>query len=71
VKSRLQRAAALYLVTRFEFAAEYSERQVNAILEDWHTFRDPARLRRTLVDWGYLDRESDGSRYGRIDPAAE
>ena len=62
----LQRIAAAYHATRFEIGVEYNERQVNAILQDWHTFKDWARLRRLLVVWGYLERDPDGSRYWRV-----
>ena len=55
--------AADYLATRFQAGREYSEREVNELLMDWHTFGDWALLRRVLFDWRYLDRESDGSRY--------
>lgn len=48
--------------TRFEPGVTYSGCQVNAILEDWHRFRDWTRLRRDLCDAGYLEHEADGSR---------
>ena len=74
VRQRLQRIAAEYLATRFEPGVEYRERDVNLILQDWHTFNDWARLRRMLVDWGYLEREPNGARYwvaAAIDPSHE
>ena len=39
----------------FELDTHYSEREVNAILAEWHP--DTAALRRWLVDVGYLDRD--------------
>ena len=61
--------AAAYLATRFEPGREYSEREVNQLLLDWHTFGDWALLRRVMFDWCLLDRERDGSRYRlRSDP---
>lgn len=63
VKQRLQRLAVAYLATRFEAGRVYSERQVNLVLRDWHTFGDWALLRRMLYDWGYLDRDATGRRY--------
>lgn len=49
------------LAGRFESGRDYSEREVNDILES--VFDDYVVLRRSLVDYGYLDREADGSRY--------
>jgi hypothetical protein len=62
-KQKIQRMAVAYLATRFQAGREYSEREVNETLMDWHTFRDWALLRRVMFDWHIMDRESDGSRY--------
>lgn len=67
VKQRLQRMAIAELAQRFELWRHYSEREVNDILLDWHTFGDWARLRRQLYDWGYFDRSPDGSTYWLVD----
>lgn len=56
-------AAYAYLASKFEFGRDYAEREVNAILLDWHTFDDRCLLRRALVDGGWLCRLQDGSRY--------
>ena len=66
-RQKVQRMAAAYLAARFERGREYSEREVNELLIGWHTFGDWAILRRVMFDWGYLDRERDGSRY-RLSP---
>lgn len=63
VRQKVQRMAAAYLAGRFEPGREYSEREVNELLLEWHTFGDWALLRRVMFDWRHLDRESDGSRY--------
>ena len=62
-RQKAQRMAAAILAGRFEPGRVYNERQVNELLLEWHTFGDWALLRRVLFDWGYLDRERDGSRY--------
>ena len=62
-RQKVQRMAVAQLAAHFEPGREYSEREVNELLLDWHTFGDWALLRRVLYDWRYLDRESDGSRY--------
>jgi hypothetical protein len=65
-RRRDQLAILTYLLTAFHAGQTYSEREVNDILNARHTFRDPALLRRELVDLGWIGRTSDGSSYGRI-----
>ena len=60
---RVQRMAVALLAQRFEPGREYSERDVNSLLLEGHTFGDWAILRRSLVDWRFMSREQDGSRY--------
>jgi hypothetical protein len=60
---KIQRMAAAMLAKRFEPQRQYSEKDVNVLLMDGHTFADWALLRRVLCDWRFLDRERDGSRY--------
>ncbi|NCB30241.1 MAG: DUF2087 domain-containing protein [Clostridia bacterium] len=54
-----------YLAEKFEPGQSFTEGQVNAICNQWHTFGDYFVLRRELVDSGFLQREPDGSRYWR------
>ena len=61
--------AAAHLAAHFESGREYSEREVNELLLDWHTFGDWALLRRVLCDWRFMERERDGTRY-RVRPRA-
>ena len=53
-----------YLVKFFEFNKNYTEKEVNTIIKRFN--EDTAGLRRDLVDAKMLARESDGSRYWRI-----
>lgn len=53
------------LVNKFRRNQLYHEVEVNEILNQWHTFQDPANLRRQLVDYGYLGRTESGARYWR------
>ena len=63
-KHREKQLAVLeYLATKFETGKNYSEKEVNQILNQNHTFGDPALLRRELYTVGFLDRTQDGSRY--------
>lgn len=66
-----QRLAAAHLVAKFERGRRYSEREVNELLSEWHLFRDPAILRRSLYDWGHLDRTPDGAAYWLPDAKEE
>ncbi len=52
-----------YLADKFEEGRDYSEKEVNAIIDEWHTFGDYFMLRRGMVDYKLLNRTSDGSRY--------
>ena len=70
-RQKIQRMAAALLARRFEPGRDYTETEVNLLLMDGHTFADWALLRRVLYDWGYLDRESNGSRYWVRAGAAE
>ncbi|HWQ80538.1 MAG TPA: DUF2087 domain-containing protein [Anaerovoracaceae bacterium] len=54
-----------YLTSKFEMGKEYSERQVNAVIDEWHTFGDYFVLRRELIDSGLMKRLPNGSKYWR------
>lgn len=58
-----KRAVLAYLAGKFERDRTYNEKEVNAILDCWHTFGDYFILRRLLVDYNFLDRKPDGSAY--------
>ena len=60
-----------YLAEKFDFGRDYTEKEVNALLTEWHTFDDFFLLRRELVDSGLLARERNGSRYWRLEAQAE
>ena len=64
-KSKKIIAVLDYLILSFEKGIEYSEVQVNEILERYYP--DPTTLRRYLIDNGYLGRSKNGSRYWVID----
>lgn len=57
-----------YLIQAFEPETNYKEKDVNAILRRFH--EDTAGLRRDLVDANMLARESNGSRYWRVNTGA-
>lgn len=62
-KRKMKVYCLFYLAGKFEAGREYTEREVNELLLDWHTFADPATLRRELYDYGFLDRSRDGKVY--------
>jgi hypothetical protein len=53
-----------FIVDAFSFDSNYTEKEVNTILRRFHI--DTAALRRYLVDYGLMARESDGTRYWRV-----
>jgi hypothetical protein len=52
-----------YLLSKFDPTRLYTEKEVNTLLNEYHTFGDPALLRRELFDRGLLDRIPNGSAY--------
>ena len=54
-----------YLAAKFEYGQFYKEKEVNSIIENWHTFGDYFLLRRGLIDYRFLSRTKDGARYWR------
>lgn len=64
-RQKAKHALLEYLTEKFEPGRTYSEREVNSICNQWHTFGDYFLLRRELVDHGLLCREQDGSHYWR------
>ena len=70
VKQIPQQAAKLrvvleYLVTAFTPGVDYTEKEINTILRRFHV--DVSGLRRDLIDSGLMARESNGSRYWRVE----
>lgn len=59
--------ALFYLAQKFEPGRDYTERETNELLVAWHTFADPATLRRELYDYRFLDRSRDGRVYRLAD----
>ncbi|WP_010250428.1 DUF2087 domain-containing protein [Acetivibrio cellulolyticus] len=67
-KKTFRVATLCYLAEKFEANRNYTEKEVNAICEEWHTFKDYFILRRELVDNGLLCRDAKGSCYWRPIP---
>lgn len=69
-KQRDKQLVLNYLGGKFEANRSYTEREVNDLLNQWHTFGDPVTLRRALYEYAILNRERDGSRYWTTSDAA-
>ena len=71
-KRKMKLYALLYLAQKIPADTDFTEREINDILLDWHTFADPATLRRELYDYRFLDRSRDGKVYrlAQIQPTA-
>nr|WP_312579820.1 DUF2087 domain-containing protein [Sedimentibacter sp.] len=52
-----------YLANKFEQGKSYKEKEVNEIIDDWHTFGDYFLLRRLLIDYKLLMRTANGDSY--------
>lgn len=68
-KQKLQLLALPVFAEAIPVGRRFTEREINELLNQYHTFGDPALLRRLLRDLGYLGRERDGSAYWRIERA--
>jgi DNA-binding transcriptional ArsR family regulator len=62
-KQRDKQLVLEYLGGKFEPERSYTEREVNDLLNQWHTFGDHVTLRRALYEYAIINRERDGSRY--------
>lgn len=62
-KRKMKLYALLYLSQKIPADTDFTEREINDILLDWHTFADSATLRRELYDYRFLDRRRDGKVY--------
>ena len=54
-----------YVVREFQPGVRYTEKQVNEILGRFN--EDTARIRRALVDGGYMQRQGGGGEYWRVE----
>ena len=62
-KRKMKIYCLFYLAQKFESEKDSTEQEINNVLLDWHSFADPATLRRELYDYGFLDRSRDGKAY--------
>ena len=55
-----------WLSNKFKQRKNYSENDVNKIIEKYHAFNDVALLRRELISRKLLYRKNDGTQYWKI-----
>ncbi len=60
-----------HIAAQIEDGVTWDEIGLGRMLEDLHAFNDPARIRRELVDLGFLARKRDGSAYWKVGPLPE
>lgn len=65
-KKKMKHLILEYLAGKFETNTDYTEKEVNSIISQNHTFNDYFILRRELVENGFLSRERDCSRYWKV-----
>jgi hypothetical protein len=63
--------ALWYLAGKFEAGRQYSEAEINELLDEWTLFHDPATLRRELYDKKLLNRTKDCRCYWRAEKLPE
>ena len=62
-QKKLQKLLFQFLSEKFKRGMIYSEPEVNEILNTYHSFEDPASLRRLMFGMGLLERTKDGREY--------
>jgi hypothetical protein len=65
MQERKFRVLLRHILPSFSHGVRYTEKRVNEILSKYND--DTARLRRWLVDFGYMAREGGGGKYWRVD----
>ena len=66
-KHRKKLAALWHLAGKIEAGRQYTEPEINDLLDEWALFRDHATLRRELYNKRLLDRTADCGRYWRAE----
>lgn len=66
-KQQNKKAILYYMSSKFENGKIYTEKEINEVINHWHTFNDLFILRRGMIDMGFMHRTKDGSQYFRSD----
>lgn len=52
-----------YIAGYIQTGRKYTEKEINVLIDQYHTFGDPALIRRELCDHGLLKRDNYGREY--------
>lgn len=66
-KNKKKLMALWYLAGKIEENRQYTEPEINTLLNEWTVFRDPATLRRELYNKQLLNRTTDCRSYRKDD----
>jgi len=55
-----------FFASKIEKNKIYSEKEINQIIGDNHSFNDICLIRRELIEKSYLERSNDGREYKRL-----
>ncbi len=66
-KRKMKLHVLVYIADKIVKDKRYTEKEINALLNEWHTYGDPVTLRRELVDHRILLRDDYGKEYRRCD----
>lgn len=62
-KRKMKLHFLVYVADKFIKGKVYTEKEVNALINEWHTYGDPVTLRRELCDHRILLRDDYGKQY--------
>lgn len=66
-KHKKKLMALWYLAGKLEAGRQYTQQEINDLLDEWTLFRDAATLRRELFNKRLLHRTADGASYWRAE----
>ncbi len=66
-KHKKKLIALWYLSEKIEAERQYTESEINSLLDEWTLFHDPATLRRELYNTRLVNRTTDCSSYRKAD----
>jgi hypothetical protein len=66
-KMKAKAPAMYYIAAKFEKGRQYSEAEVNSLINSACSFKDPATIRRDMVDNKFFERTADCRSYKLAD----
>ncbi|HNR64424.1 MAG TPA: DUF2087 domain-containing protein [Thermotogota bacterium] len=58
-----RRAVLEYIRSKIDKGRTYTEKEINELIDKWHSFGDRALIRRMMYDFFLIERAEDGSKY--------